>query len=80
MKDNAKDAGDPFLFRLGEKVRTMRSRRGMSRKVLARHSDVSERYLAQLEADRTATLILVTDLYSLLARLPGRARTARSTS
>ncbi len=28
----------------------MRSRRGMSRKVLARHSDVSERYLAQLEA------------------------------
>jgi XRE family aerobic/anaerobic benzoate catabolism transcriptional regulator len=50
MKDNAKDAADPFLERLGEKVRTMRSRRGMSRKVLARHSDVSERYLAQLEA------------------------------
>jgi XRE family transcriptional regulator, aerobic/anaerobic benzoate catabolism transcriptional regulator len=49
MKDNAKDVGDPFLLRLGEKVRTMRSRRGMSRKVLARHSDVSERYLAQLE-------------------------------
>jgi XRE family aerobic/anaerobic benzoate catabolism transcriptional regulator len=50
MKDSAKDAGDPFLQRLGEKVRTMRSRRGMSRKILARHSDVSERYLAQLEA------------------------------
>lgn len=50
MKDNATVAGDPFLQRLGEKVRTMRSRRGMSRKVLARHSDVSERYLAQLEA------------------------------
>jgi XRE family aerobic/anaerobic benzoate catabolism transcriptional regulator len=50
MKDNATDAGNPFLQRLGEKVRTMRSRRGMSRKVLARHSDVSERYLAQLEA------------------------------
>jgi XRE family aerobic/anaerobic benzoate catabolism transcriptional regulator len=50
MKDNATDAADPFLQRLGEKVRTMRSRRGMSRKVLARHSDVSERYLAQLEA------------------------------
>ena len=50
MKDNAKDTGDPFLLRIGEKVRTMRSRRGMSRKVLARHSDVSERYLAQLEA------------------------------
>jgi XRE family aerobic/anaerobic benzoate catabolism transcriptional regulator len=50
MKDSAKGADDPFLRRLGEKVRTMRSRRGMSRKVLARHSDVSERYLAQLEA------------------------------
>ncbi|HEV2957779.1 MAG TPA: helix-turn-helix domain-containing protein [Xanthobacteraceae bacterium] len=41
---------DAFLKRLGERVRTMRSRRGMSRKVLARHSRVSERYLAQLEA------------------------------
>src|SRR5215212_1323233 len=38
-----------YLTRLGERVRTMRSRRGMSRKALARHSDVSERYLAQLE-------------------------------
>lgn len=39
-----------FLSRLGEQVRTIRSRRGMSRKALAKHSDVSERYLAQLEA------------------------------
>ena len=38
-----------FLSRLGEQVRTIRSRRGMSRKALAKHSDVSERYLAQLE-------------------------------
>ena len=46
-------AGDglaEFLRRVGERVRTMRSRRGMSRKLLARHSKVSERYLAQLEA------------------------------
>ena len=43
---------DAFLGRLGERVRTMRSRRGMSRKVLARHSKVSERYLAQLEAGK----------------------------
>ena len=47
---SAKDEIDAFLRRLGERVRTMRSRRGMSRKVLARHSKVSERYLAQLEA------------------------------
>jgi XRE family aerobic/anaerobic benzoate catabolism transcriptional regulator len=38
-----------YLGRLGERVRTIRSRRGMTRKALARHSDVSERYLAQLE-------------------------------
>jgi len=43
---------DAFLTRLGERVRTMRSRRGMSRKMLARHSRVSERYLAQLEAGK----------------------------
>jgi XRE family aerobic/anaerobic benzoate catabolism transcriptional regulator len=38
-----------YLGRLGERVRTIRSRRGMTRKALAKHSDVSERYLAQLE-------------------------------
>jgi XRE family aerobic/anaerobic benzoate catabolism transcriptional regulator len=38
-----------YLRHLGERVRVIRSRRGMSRKVLAKHSDVSERYLAQLE-------------------------------
>jgi XRE family aerobic/anaerobic benzoate catabolism transcriptional regulator len=44
-------AGDlkAFLLRLGERVRKIRSGRGMSRKALAKHSDVSERYLAQLE-------------------------------
>jgi XRE family aerobic/anaerobic benzoate catabolism transcriptional regulator len=38
-----------YLERLGERVRNVRSRRAMSRKALAKHSDVSERYLAQLE-------------------------------
>jgi len=41
---------DGFLARVGERVRTGRSRRGLSRKALAQHSGVSERYLAQLEA------------------------------
>jgi XRE family transcriptional regulator, aerobic/anaerobic benzoate catabolism transcriptional regulator len=40
---------DAYLKRLGERVRTIRSRRAMSRKALAKHSQVSERYLAQLE-------------------------------
>ena len=34
---------------LGDRVRQARARRGMSRKVLAADSGVSERYLAQLE-------------------------------
>jgi XRE family aerobic/anaerobic benzoate catabolism transcriptional regulator len=39
-----------YLRRLGERVRMLRSRRGMARKVLARQARVSERYLAQLES------------------------------
>jgi XRE family aerobic/anaerobic benzoate catabolism transcriptional regulator len=44
----ASDLG-AYLTRLGDRVRTIRSRRAMSRRALAKHSDVSERYLAQLE-------------------------------
>lgn len=40
---------DAYLRRVGERVRTMRNQRGMSRKALAQHARVSERYLAQLE-------------------------------
>ncbi len=39
-----------YLAVLGERVRAARIRRGMTRKILARDSGVSERYLAQLEA------------------------------
>ena len=44
-------AGDVrnYLTRLGERVRRLRHQRGMTRKTLAQHADVSERYLAQLE-------------------------------
>jgi len=41
---------DVYLRRLGERVRMLRNQRGMTRKALARHAKVSERYLAQLEA------------------------------
>ena len=44
----ASDSG--FLVQLGERVRAARARRGMTRKDLAGQSQVSERYLAQLEA------------------------------
>jgi XRE family aerobic/anaerobic benzoate catabolism transcriptional regulator len=39
-----------YLDRLGERVRRLRNQRGMTRKALARHAEVSERYLAQLES------------------------------
>ena len=38
-----------YLRMLGERVREARARRGMTRKILAKDSGVSERYLAQLE-------------------------------
>src|SRR6185437_828946 len=37
---------------LGERVRTLRNQRGMTRKALAQHARISERYLAQLEVGR----------------------------
>lgn len=43
---------DSFLEELGQRVRTMRGLRGMSRKVLAKVSGISERYIAQLESGK----------------------------
>jgi XRE family aerobic/anaerobic benzoate catabolism transcriptional regulator len=40
---------NPFLVALGERVRALRNRRGMTRKALAATADVSERHLANLE-------------------------------
>jgi XRE family aerobic/anaerobic benzoate catabolism transcriptional regulator len=40
---------NPFLVALGERVRALRSRRGMTRKAVALAADVSERHLANLE-------------------------------
>ncbi|MEP7032146.1 MAG: helix-turn-helix transcriptional regulator [Pseudolabrys sp.] len=43
---------DAYLRLLGERVRVLRSQRGMTRKALAQHAKVSERYLAQLEGGK----------------------------
>jgi len=40
---------NPFLVALGERVRSLRARRGMTRKAVAIAADVSERHLANLE-------------------------------
>jgi XRE family aerobic/anaerobic benzoate catabolism transcriptional regulator len=46
------DPESGFLEQLGQRVRTMRSLRGMSRKVLSKVSGISERYIAQLESGK----------------------------
>src|ERR1700745_3906549 len=46
------DPESGFLEQLGQRVRTMRAPRGMSRKVLAKVSGISERYIAQLESGK----------------------------
>jgi XRE family aerobic/anaerobic benzoate catabolism transcriptional regulator len=43
---------EAYLAGLGERVRLLRSQRGMTRKALSQHAKVSERYLAQLEAGK----------------------------
>ena len=53
------DAAPGYLALIGERVRQFRARRGMSRRVLAEASGVSERYLAQLETGRGNASITV---------------------
>jgi len=48
-----------YLESLGRRVRQVRARRGMSRRILAEASGVSERYLAQLESGKGNASIMV---------------------
>ncbi len=50
---------NPFLVALGDRVRALRSRRGMTRKAVALAADVSERHLANLEYGTGNASILV---------------------
>jgi XRE family transcriptional regulator, aerobic/anaerobic benzoate catabolism transcriptional regulator len=51
---------EDFLRLLGMRVRELRSRRGMTRKMVAHESDVSERHLAQLElGDGNVSIVLL---------------------
>jgi XRE family aerobic/anaerobic benzoate catabolism transcriptional regulator len=63
-----------FLRALGERIRGERARRGMSRKLLAKHAGISERYVTQLESGKgnvsIALLKQITDALGLpLGRL-----------
>ncbi len=50
MADHPDQPKDPFLIALGERLKMLRSRRGLTRKGLARMADVSERHLANVES------------------------------
>ncbi|NMM28645.1 MAG: helix-turn-helix transcriptional regulator [Glaciimonas sp.] len=49
MNDSSEQHKDPFLVALGERLTALRSRHGLSRKILARRADVSERHLQNIE-------------------------------
>ena len=60
LHERVGEIGDAdYLRRLGERVREARARRGMTRKLLARDSGVSERYIAQLESGQGNISILL---------------------
>ncbi len=77
------DGGEknPFLVALGERLRALRSRRGMPRRALAQAAGVSERHLANLEYGIGNASILVLQqvaaaLQCPLAELTGDVTTA----
>ena len=61
-----------LLSALGDRVRTLRAHRGITRKTLAQDSGVSERYLAQLEQGRGNISVV------LLSRVAAALRTGLS--
>ena len=70
----------PFLATLGDRVRALRARRGMTRKALALAADISERHLANLEygvgnASILVLLQVTTALRCSLAELLGDVTT-----
>ncbi|MBD8049316.1 helix-turn-helix transcriptional regulator [Limnohabitans radicicola] len=71
----------PFLEALGERVRTLRSRQGMTRRAVAVAADVSERHLANLEygTGNVSVLVLLQVSHALqcsLAELLGDVTTS----
>ena len=72
---------NPLLVALGERVRTLRARRGLTRKAVALAADVSERHLANMELGTGNASILILDqiaraLQSPLAELVGDVTTS----
>jgi XRE family transcriptional regulator, aerobic/anaerobic benzoate catabolism transcriptional regulator len=75
------DEKNPLLFALGERVRNLRARRGMTRKAVALAAAVSERHLANLEYGIGNASFLVLQqvaqaLHCALAELTGDVTTS----
>lgn len=58
-RESEKAERDPFLSAMGERVRLLRARRGMTRKSLALEAGLSERHLANLESGVGNASVLV---------------------
>jgi XRE family aerobic/anaerobic benzoate catabolism transcriptional regulator len=60
-------SGEEFLLSLGARVRELRHQRGMTRRMLAKGSEVSERHLAQLESgDGNISILLLRRIAAVL--------------
>jgi len=78
---SATDEKNPFLVALGERVKALRARRGMTRKAVSVAAGVSERHLANLEYGEGNASILVLQqvahaLHCTLAELIGDVTTS----
>ena len=74
---------NPLLIAFGERLRTLRARRGLTRKAVAKAADVSERYLANLEHGTGNPSLLILDqvagaLQCSMAELIGDVTTSTS--
>ncbi len=59
MRNTPLDEKHPYLIALGERVRLLRARRGLSRKAAAARAQVSERHWANLESGTGNASVLV---------------------
>jgi XRE family aerobic/anaerobic benzoate catabolism transcriptional regulator len=64
------DARSPFLVALGERIRMLRSRRGLTRKAMALAAGISERHFANLELGTGNASILVLQQVSQALECP----------
>src|SRR5687768_3858879 len=64
------DPDEEFLLAFGQRIRAERARRGMSRKLLADHAGMSERYITQIESGKGNISILLLRQLAAVLGLP----------